>query len=191
MLLSRLTWAARTPRLCKSRIENTATVNYIVVSLTETSRLTTILSIMQQFIACSENAFAFGDPDQIVLRNYEYLLPEDCLPLSQVRANIADPRYGYRYKLLWDAINHFAPNASGRKKSNRHRHGPCDTGDIRVALVVIANGPLFVDVRHITRSLRDRVGELMPAAAGLHLQFYIPSNEAGEDSTLILISHKD
>lgn len=46
--------------------------------------------------------------------------------------------------------------------------------DILVALVVISNGPLFVDIRRIV-SVMDGRHELQTASDGMHLQFYIPA----------------
>jgi hypothetical protein len=128
---------------------------------------------MQQMIACSEDAFAFGEPDEVVFRNYDYLLTEDCLPLSRVRRGISDRKYGYRYKLLWDGIISFFPDGYRSWIESDYW-----ANDFLVALVVISNAPLFVDIRrHVT--VRDRGRELMPAGGGLHLQFYIPAAEPG------------
>lgn len=129
---------------------------------------------MQQLIACSEDSFAFGEPDKIVLRNYDYLLPEDCLPLPRVRHGITDPQYGYRYKLLWDGITSFFSEDTKERLDSDFW-----ADDFRVALVVISDGPLFVDVRRHTWA-KDGGRELMPAAGSLHLQFYTPINGTGQ-----------
>ncbi|KAI0550487.1 heterokaryon incompatibility protein-domain-containing protein [Xylaria curta] len=121
---------------------------------------------MQQLIKCSKDAFAFGEPDEIVLKNYDYLLTEDCLPLSRVYSGIADPKYGYRYKLLWDGIRSFSP-------ISELNLALLQQDEFLVALVVISNGPLFVDVRRHKPTAEGR--ELHPAITGIHLQFYIPT----------------
>ncbi|KAL2060735.1 hypothetical protein VTL71DRAFT_9376 [Oculimacula yallundae] len=130
---------------------------------------------MQQFIACSKDAFAFGEQDELVLRNYDYLLPEDCLSLWRIRCGITDPKYGYRYKLLWDSIVYFLPGAEVLEEPDKYfadRYGK----DLLVALVVIPNGPLFVDVRRF-RDVRGVDGtELTPPSGNLHIQLY---REAG------------
>ncbi|THV44903.1 hypothetical protein BGAL_0559g00030 [Botrytis galanthina] len=121
---------------------------------------------MQQLIACSKDTFAFGEPDKVVLRDYNYLLPEDCLPLSQIRRGIADSKYGYRYKLLWDGIASFFEN-------DELISSDAGADQFFVALIVISSGPLFVDIRRCIMAI-DKRPELLPANSGLHLQFYIP-----------------
>ncbi|TGO07795.1 hypothetical protein BTUL_0246g00020 [Botrytis tulipae] len=121
---------------------------------------------MQQLIACSKDTFAFGEADEVVLRDYNYLLPEDCLPLSQIRRGIADIRYGYRYKLLWDGISSFFEN-------DELISSDAGADQFFVALIVISSGPLFVEIRRCIMAIDERP-ELLPANTGLHLQFYIP-----------------
>ncbi|KAH9903601.1 heterokaryon incompatibility protein-domain-containing protein [Xylariomycetidae sp. FL2044] len=124
---------------------------------------------MQRLIACSEDGFAFGEPDQTILRNYEYLLPEDCLPLSAVRKGREHPQYGYRYKLLWDGITSFIQDSEWESLNE-----DWDVRLFRVALVVIPDGPLFMDIRREVMAKDERM-ELLPASTGMHFQFYIPA----------------
>ncbi|KAI0472522.1 heterokaryon incompatibility protein-domain-containing protein [Xylaria cf. heliscus] len=128
---------------------------------------------MQQLIARTRDGFAFGEPDEVVRKNYDYLLPGDCLPLSLVHRGIAHPKYGYRYKLLWDGINSFSPFSEWETEDKRWLGW--DAKKIHVALVVISNGPLFVDVRCEAFISKGYGPELAPASTGLHLQFYIPT----------------
>ncbi|KAH7357160.1 heterokaryon incompatibility protein-domain-containing protein [Rhexocercosporidium sp. MPI-PUGE-AT-0058] len=132
---------------------------------------------MQQFIACSRDAFFFGEPDEIVLRNYDYLLPEDCLPLNQVRLLVSDPTYGYRYKLLWDGISSFVEDHLIKDLELPGYWGKWDR-DYYVALVVIANGLLFVEVRQ-SRNAKGGGLELVEPAGSLHIQFYLPATASG------------
>lgn len=115
---------------------------------------------MQQIVACSEDGFAFGEPDKLVLKKYEYLTPEDCVSLLKVRCGIEDRKYGKRYKLLYESVVAAVPELAD-----------CDDEEeIYVALVVISRGPLFVDIRR-GDGCEDRP-ELKPG--GLHLQIYVP-----------------
>ncbi|TVY81568.1 hypothetical protein LSUE1_G002792 [Lachnellula suecica] len=134
---------------------------------------------MQQLIACSESAFAFGEPDKIVLRNYEYLLPEDCLSLLHVRHGITDPKYGYRYKLLWDGITSFLA-----ENTNYNINSDYYCKQLLVALVVLEYGPLFVDLRR--RDLaRDGRPEVNPDIDAMDFQFYILATGAEDRSPFI------
>lgn len=127
---------------------------------------------MQQVVACSERGFAFGEPDTIVLRNYEHLLHEDCLRLNKVRELIKHSKYGDRYKLLWDGIAAFV-------EDTYNFNNDYWSEQLFVALVVIPNGPLFLDLRGYDY-VNDGGIELKPAIGSLHLQFYIPVTAASE-----------
>lgn len=110
---------------------------------------------MQRLIACSEDGFAFGNPDRTVLKNYAYLTMDDCVRMDQLLAKIDDPDYGHRYRLLNDGITAVASDLEEV------------IGDLKyVALVVLPHGPLFVDVRCYDG------GEL--GHGGIQLQFYMP-----------------
>lgn len=122
---------------------------------------------MQQVIACSNRGFAFGEPEKSMSRNYNDLLTEDCLSLWRVRQLIKPRKYGYRCKLLWDGIASFVQDAE--KLNDRYY-----ARQLLVALVVISNGPLFIDIRGYDY-VRDGGTELKRAHGSTHLQFYIPS----------------
>lgn len=113
---------------------------------------------MQRIVACINGGFAFGQPDKFVLKKYDYLTPDDCVSLPNVRRRIEDRKYGHRYKLLYESIVAAFPDFSEWDYEYQH-----------VALVMISHGPLFVDVRLRASSDRD---ELEPG--GRHLQIYIP-----------------
>lgn len=126
---------------------------------------------MQQVVACSDGSFAFGNPDKINLKKYDYLTTKDGISLLDLRRGIEDPSYGHRYKLLFDGIAAVAPQLVDREGKSDYEIGQKE-GNILIVLVVISHGPLFVDVRWAPRYDPRNLDELAPG--GLHLQFYIP-----------------
>lgn len=122
---------------------------------------------MQRFIAVAENGFAFGEPDKVVLKNYAYLEPKDCVLLDQVHRRVNDPKYGHRYKLLWDAITGVLPETRSSSRSS----------EIYVALVILSHGPILADIRvQVPRKMWNSPREEL-APGGIQLQFYMPSAE--------------
>lgn len=126
---------------------------------------------MQQVVACSDGSFAFGNPDKINLKKYDYLTPKDGISLLDLRRGIEDPSHGHRYKLLFDGIAAVAPQLVDREGKSDFEIGQKER-NILILLVVISHGPLFVDVRWAQRFANSDLDELAPG--GLHLQFYIP-----------------
>lgn len=123
---------------------------------------------MQRFIAVAENGFAFGEPDKVVLKNYAYLEPKDCVLLDQVHRRVNDPKYGHRYKLLWDAITGVLPETRSSSRSS----------EIYVALVILSHGPILADIRVEYINTRTWISSREGlASGGIQLQFYMPSAE--------------
>lgn len=127
---------------------------------------------MQCLVACSKDGFAFGNLDKTVLKQYKYLHREDCVPFRLVREKIDDPKYGHRYRLLYDGITTIASDLGHKLE---------DILDHYIALVMIPKGPLFANV---AESYRD--GDLRENGS-IHLQFYVPCTIGQSHSVSIRI----